>query len=137
MFGKSPKSRKAIDRPFERGVLERAAKIAASYQIIIQFEDGEYYGRGLEMPFVMNDGKTPDNCVQATRQALTTAVATLLESGQIPPSPASEHKRSEQINIRVTPEEKLLLEEAARSRGFRGIGDYVRSTTLGQTAKDK
>jgi hypothetical protein len=85
----------------------------------------------------MNDGKTPDNCVQATRQALTTAVATLLESGQIPPSPASEHKRSEQINIRVTPEEKLLLEEAARSRGFRGIGDYVRSTTLGQTAKDK
>jgi predicted RNase H-like HicB family nuclease len=133
MFGKSPKSRKAIDRPFDRDVLDRAGKIAATYQIIIQFEDGEYYGRGLEMPLVMNDGKTPDDCVRATRQALTTAVATLLESGKVPPPPASEHKRSEQINIRVTPEEKLLLEQAARSRGFRGIGDYVRNTSLGHT----
>jgi predicted RNase H-like HicB family nuclease len=133
MFGKSQKSRKAVDRPFERGVLERAAKIAAAYQIIIQFEDGEYFGRGLEMAAVMSDGKTPDDCVRATREALTIAVATLLEAGQVPPSPASEHKRSEQINIRVTPEEKLMLEEAARSKGFRGIGDYVRSTTLGHT----
>jgi hypothetical protein len=85
------------------------------------------------MPFVMNDGKTPDECVRATREALTTAVATLLESGEVPPSPASQHKRTEQINVRVTPEEKLVLEEAARSRGFRGIGDYVRSNSLGQT----
>jgi predicted RNase H-like HicB family nuclease len=131
MFGKSKKSRKAVDRPFERGVLDRAAKIAAGYQIIIQFEDGEYFGRGLEMPGVMSDGKTPDDCVRATREALTVAVATLLEAGQVPPGAASEHKRSEQINIRVTPEEKLMLEEAARSKGFRGIGDYVRSTTLG------
>ena len=132
MLAKSPKSPKAINRPFEPGLLGRARKIAAMYQIIIQFEDGEYYGRGLEMPGVMNDGKTPDDCVRATRESLVSAVATLLEEGRVPPSPASEHKRSEQINIRVTPEEKLLLEETARNRGFRGIGDYVRSTSLGR-----
>src|SRR5690349_2459476 len=114
MSAKSPSSRRKIDRPFARDILDRARKIAATYQILIKFEDGEYYGRGLEMPFVMNDGKTADDCVRATREALTTAVATLLESGEVPPSPASEHKRTEQINIRVTPEEKLLLEEAAR-----------------------
>jgi predicted RNase H-like HicB family nuclease len=139
MSGKLTKSRKAIDRPFDQGILERAREIAASYQIILQFEDGEYYGRGLEMPFVMNDGKTPDQCVRATREALATAVATLIESGEIPPSPASQNKRTEQINVRVTPEEKLFLEEAARSRGFRGIGDYVRSNSLGhavQQSKD-
>lgn len=82
------------------------------------------------MPYVMSDGKTPDACVTATRQAMTVAAATLLERGEIPPTPASLKKRSEQINIRLTPEEKLLLEELARSKGFRGISDFVRSTSL-------
>jgi len=130
MSGKSKEPSKRVDRPFDAEVLRRAREIAASYQIIIHSEDGEYYGRGLEMPYIMNDGKSPDECVKATREALTAAVAYLLESGKAPPPPASEQTRSEQINIRVTTEEKLLLEEAARSRGFRGISDYVRSASL-------
>lgn len=130
MSVKSKSSSKAIDRSFGRGTLRRAAEIAAQYQIVIQFEDGEYYGRGLEMPYVMADGKTPDACVTATRKAMSVAVATLLERGEVPPMPASLNKRSEQINIRLTPEEKLLLEELARSKGFRGISDFVRSTSL-------
>jgi predicted RNase H-like HicB family nuclease len=130
MFAKSKSSSKATRRPFDREILRRASEIASKYQIILQFEDGEYYGRGLEMPYVMSDGKTPDACVTATRQAMTVAAATLLERGEIPPTPASLKKRSEQINIRLTPEEKLLLEELARSKGFRGISDFVRSTSL-------
>jgi predicted RNase H-like HicB family nuclease len=130
MFGKSRSSRKAIDRPFAPAILERARRIAVDYQIILHSEDGEYYGRGLEMPYVMSDGKTPDSCVRATREALTVAVATLLESGKSAPPPASRKERTEQINIRVTPEEKLLLQEAARSSGFRGISDYIRTTSL-------
>jgi predicted RNase H-like HicB family nuclease len=130
MSAKSKKSSKVIDRPFDRDILRRAAEIARSYQIIIHYEDGEYYGRGLELPYVMNDGKTPDACVRATREALVTAVAYLLEKGEVPPAPATENKRSEQINVRLTPEEKLLLEEAARRKGFRGISDFVRSASL-------
>jgi predicted RNase H-like HicB family nuclease len=130
MSVKSNSSRKAIDRPFGRSVLKQAASIAAHYQIVIQFEDGEYYGRGLEMPLVMNDGKTPGACVKATRESLVTAVATLLERGERPPSPAIEAKRSQQVNVRLTVEEKLLLDETARSRGFKGVGDFVRSTVL-------
>lgn len=132
MFGKSVKSRrgKAIDRPFDPALFKRAKALAEAYQIVLHAEDGEYYGRGLEMPFVMSDGRTPDACVEATRGALTAAVATMLERGEVPPSPASEQRRSEQVNVRLTPEEKLLLEEAARNRGYRGIGDFVRSATL-------
>ena len=130
MSAKSTKSSKAIDRPFAREILQRAREIAASYQIIIHFEDGEYYGRGLEMPHVMNDGRTPDACVGATREALAVAVAYLLETGETPPSASSENKRTEQINIRLTAEEKLLLEEAARNKGFRGISDFVRNASL-------
>jgi uncharacterized protein (DUF1778 family) len=57
----------------------------------------------------------------------------MIESGQTPPAPASENKRTEQINVRLTPEEKLTLEEAARSKGYRGISDFVRSASLANT----
>ena len=130
--GKSKRSskKKAIDRPFDRAVLRRAREIAESYRIILSYEDGLYYGSGLELPDAMNHGSTPDECVRATRDILTTAVAYLLETGQTPPAPAAENKRTEQINIRLTPEEKIRLEEAARSKGFRGISDFVRSVSL-------
>lgn len=130
MPAKLKSSSKAIDRPFDPAILRRAKSIAAQYQIILQFEDGEYYGRGLEMPYVMNDGKTPDQCVKATRESLAVAVAVLLEGGEMPPAPASGGKRSEQINVRLTTEEKQLLENAARNRGFKGLGDFVRATVL-------
>ena len=67
---------------------------------------------------------------QENREILTTAVAYMLEVGEVPPAAASENKRTEQINIRLTVEEKLLLEERARSKGFRGISDFVRSASL-------
>jgi predicted RNase H-like HicB family nuclease len=126
----SKKRSKAIDRPFAPDLLRKARAIAESYQIILHEEDGDYYGRAVEMPNVMNDGATPDECVKATREILTTAIAYLLETGQAPPAPASERKRTEQINVRLTSEEKLMLEEAARSKGFRGLSDFVRSASL-------
>jgi predicted RNase H-like HicB family nuclease len=127
---KSKNSSKVIDRQFAPAILRRAREIASGYQIILHAEDGIYYGRGLELPTAINHGKTPDECVRATRDILTTAVAYMLESGQTPPAPASENKRTEQINIRLTPEEKITLEEAARSKGFRGISDFVRNASL-------
>ena len=130
MSVKSRKSSRKVERPFDRQLLKRAAQVADQYQIIIHFEDGEYFGRGLELPNVMSEGRTPDACVAATRDALTIAVAYLLESGQAPPSPASEAKRSEQVNVRLTPEEKLMLEDAARRKGFRGISDFIRNASL-------
>jgi predicted RNase H-like HicB family nuclease len=135
MSKKYAKSSKAISRPFDPELLRRARKIADSYQIVIHFEDGDYYGRGVELPNVMNDGKTPDECVEATRDILTTTVAYMLENGQTPPAPASENKRTEQINVRLTAEEKLRLEEAARSKGFRGVSDFVRTASLSSLAK--
>ena len=131
MSVKSAKSSsKKIDRPFDLSIVRRAREIAARYQIIIQEEDGEFYGRGLEMPGVMNDGKTPAECLKATRESLVTAIAHLLESGKVPPPPASENRRSEQINIRLTPEERVVLEQAAQRKGFRGISDFVRNASL-------
>jgi predicted RNase H-like HicB family nuclease len=114
-------------RPFDRGVLDRAGKLAAQYKLVIWFEDGEWYGRGLEVPDAMNDGKTPEACVRNVRDILTTHLAAMIERGETPPAPSNEQLRSEQVNIRLTPEEKLAMETAAQRQGFRGLSDYVRA----------
>jgi predicted RNase H-like HicB family nuclease len=127
-----PRSRSKADvrRPFDPRVLARAREIAAGYQVVMWTEDGEYYGRGVELPSTMGDGATPDACMKATREALTVTVAYMLEQGEAPPPAASEEKRTEQINLRVSAEEKLRLETLARQHGFKGVADYLRATGL-------
>ena len=122
--------RKDVRRPFDPALLARAREIAAGYQIVVWFEDGEYYGRGVELPWSFGDGPTPGECVAQTREALVTTVATMLEDGEPPPPPASEQKRTEQINLRVTAEERLRLEALAKQHGFKGVGDYLRARGL-------
>ena len=124
------KRKAAIDRPFAPDVLARATKVASRYQIVLWFADGEYYGRGVELPGVLGDGKTPDACMAHVRQGLIATIATMIELGESPPPPASEGARTEQVNIRFSAEEKLAIETAARQQGFRGVSDYVRATAL-------
>jgi predicted RNase H-like HicB family nuclease len=111
-------------------VLDRARRIADAYQVVMWFEDGEYYGRGVELPGTFADGKTPDQCMRNTREAFVATVATMLEDGLAPPPAASEGTRTEQVNVRLTAEEKVTLEAAARRNGFRGVSDFVRSAAL-------
>jgi predicted RNase H-like HicB family nuclease len=115
-------------------VLRRARQIAEQYSIVIRREDGEYYGQALELPGAMNDGKTPAECLQNTIDIVTTTVATVLEAGEIPPLPTSDERRDEQVNVRLTKLEKLTFEEAARSRGFRGLSDFMRAATMSSVA---
>lgn len=98
--------------------------------MVVRCEDGEYYGRGLELPGAMDDGSTPDECVTHTREAMVAMVAYMLEEGRMPPPPASEGARTEQVNVRLTAEEKLAMEQTAQRKGYRGISDYVRAAAL-------
>jgi predicted RNase H-like HicB family nuclease len=141
MPAKSTKSAKqakskspAIDRPFDKAIWERARQIAARYALILE-PDPEvgYVGSAVELPNVFADGRTPDACVRETLNALTGVVARMLEKGKTPPTPASDaEQRNVQLNIRVSPREKLLIEKAAKARGFRGISDYLRTTAIGE-----
>jgi predicted RNase H-like HicB family nuclease len=119
-----------VRRPFDPRILARAKQIAAGYQVVMWTEDGDYYGRGVELPSTFGDGPTPDACMKDTREALTVTVAYMLERGEAPPPAASEEKRTEQINLRVTAEEKLRLETLARQQGFKGVADYLRAQGL-------
>jgi predicted RNase H-like HicB family nuclease len=121
---------KPINRPFDKAILQRARALAEQYKIVLEFEDGDWYGHGLEMPGVHGDGKTVQAAVADTREALTGAVAYLLEEGLTPPQPAREGSRTVQVNVRLTPEEKAVLESKAKVKGFRGLSDFIRASVL-------
>ena len=89
---KATRSSTKLDRPFDPHVLRIAREAAKGYRVVIEFEDGEYFGRGVELPLVMNDGKTASECEKSTRESLTTAVAYFLEKGQDIPWPARGEK---------------------------------------------
>ncbi len=41
-------SKTCLHRPFAPAIWAQAHAIASRYQVVVRFEDGEYYGRGLE-----------------------------------------------------------------------------------------
>ncbi|MEM6459744.1 MAG: DUF1778 domain-containing protein [Planctomycetota bacterium] len=91
-----------------------------------------YFGQGWELPGAMGEGETPDACVADVRAAMTLMLVSMFEKGETPPPPASasEQKRTEQINIRLTAEEKIRLEAAAARDGFKSLSDFVRAAAL-------
>jgi predicted RNase H-like HicB family nuclease len=124
--------RKALDRPFDKAILARAKEIANQYKIVLERAGDEWYGHGLEMPNAMGDGPTVEVAVADTREAMTGVVAFMLEEGQTPPAPAREGTRSVQVNVRLTPEEKAVLESRSRAKGFRGLSDFIRASVLAE-----
>ena len=128
---KSEAKSKNLERPFKESVLRKAKRIVADYRIIIERNERlGFIGSSVELPTVFADGKTNDKCYRAAQEALIVAVATMIECGQRPPQPASAKKRTVQVNVRLTSEEKLLLANAAMNLGFKGISDFIRSSAL-------
>ena len=137
MSRKSTKSSKTrIDtEPIPPQILRRARKLAHEYRILLETNDElGFIGSSIELPAVFADGRSPDDCVNATRKALSIAVGTMLEQGQQPPSPACKGFRKAQVNVRLTTDEKFRLLEAARRLGFKGLGDFIRTTALDRCA---
>lgn len=126
---KSSRKNDALNRPVAPAIMQRARKIAAGYHIVLEAtEELGYMGSSIEFPGVFADGKTPDACVDAMREALASVVGIMIEAGERPPT--GKAKRTMQVNIRLTPEEKYQLSEAAARLGFRAIADFMRAATL-------
>lgn len=122
---------KKLKKPFGESVVRKAKKLVADYRIILERHDRlGFIGCSVELPTVFADAKTPEECYKATEEALMVAVATMIESGLRPPQPASTKRRSEQVNVRLTAEEKLLFSNAAMNLGFKGISDFIRNSAL-------
>lgn len=123
--------KKATSKKTESKHLEAATELAARYRLVVTAHPkGGFVGSSVEMPLVLGHGKTEAECLRDTREALVASVAHLLETGERPPAPAHEGKREVQINIRLTSDERVRIEEQARQAGFRSISDYVRRAAL-------
>lgn len=130
----SARTRKAADLPAgiapSAEAVRQAEQLVGGYAILIErHEDGLFYGRGIEYPYLLGHGKSPASAHKMASDGLVAAVAADIALGNAPPLPFSD-KRTQQINVRVSPMEKLRIEEVARRKGFRGIGDFLRSAAL-------
>jgi predicted RNase H-like HicB family nuclease len=124
-----------LGRPVDPTILGAARKIAGQYRLVLESDpDLGFIGSTAEMPLVMADGRTVQRCATRVVEATTAAIATLLERGERPPASARDLVRDQQINIRLSAEEKLRLEATARREGFRNLSDYVRDAALRRSA---
>ena len=122
---------KSLNKPFEQSVFDKAHKRAREYHVVLEQNSKlGFIGSCVELPNVYVDGKTPEKCYEAIQEALTVAVAAMLECGQRPPVPVSAKKRMLQVNVRLTPEEKSLLSSASSILGFSGLSDFIRNSAL-------
>ena len=111
--------------------LASARQALAEYTFLIEpHEELGYVGSAVELPAVMANGTSRDECVANLEFALETALAAMAEAGKPLPDAASSTTRTEQVNIRLTTREKQLLMLESSRRGYRGISDLLRSRML-------
>lgn len=112
-------------------IRKTAREFAEQYRLLIKPDPEQgYIGSSFELPMVLAHGNTAEQCVTALRDALVAAVAIQLKTGEVPPAPALRRARTEQINVRVSLDERQRIEEAARQEGFRGPSDFMRSVVI-------
>lgn len=78
------------------------------------------------MPGIVADGRSADECIKELRIQVEDEVADMLQVGRRPPVAG---RRTEQVNVRLTPLEKILVEDAAYQQGC-GLSDFLRSVVL-------
>jgi hypothetical protein len=115
----------ANDKAFDKKILFKARRAVDEYRFAFWREDGRYVGQCVEMD-TLGIGDTVERCIAEARALAITGVACMLEAGKRAPLPARNQPRNVQVNIRLSPDEKRAIEEAASKGGFRGISDYLR-----------
>jgi predicted RNase H-like HicB family nuclease len=136
MSSSSKKSSKTSARAkprvgFDEKLLAKAREIVLGYSLIIErMSPGSFVGRSIELPGTIGHGSTYQECADSTLRTQSFEICTLLERDEPLPEPANSRRRTVQLNLRISPHEKLVMEEAATTRGFRSISDFVREAAL-------
>jgi len=127
----SPKKQRA-SRSSQTGVGQLdAAALARRYRILlVPDEDTGFLGYIAELPGVMADGRSAEQCVTATQFAAQLVVETMLEEGKVPPLPGGQAKRDHQVNVRFTGEEKTAIELAKTRKDYGDVSSFIREVVL-------
>ena len=132
-----PGTKAWLERPFDRECWSKAQLIADAYrfEVVHDPEEPWFYAFGVEAKGAMGGGETLEACYLDIRLSMREWVASMLEEGKSVPQPIqqADEKRSSQVNVRLTADEKFRIEEAAKRAGFRGVSDFVRFAALERT----
>src|SRR5450755_2035333 len=91
-------------------IVKKARQVLSGYSFVIQPDgEGGFVGSATELPGVLADGGTLDECARNLSFALETVIASYLADGQSPPDASRREKRTEQVNVRFTRSERNLL----------------------------
>jgi len=119
-------------------IIKKARQHLANYSFVIQPDgEGGFTGSSTELPGVLADGDTLDECARNLSFALETVIASYLADGELPPETTKREKRTEQVNVRFTRSERNLLERESAKQGFRGIGDLIRAEVIRTIGSEK
>ena len=121
---------KAIDAPFDKKTLDEAREIALSYTLVLERTEDGVMCYSVELPYSMALGDTPQAAMEEGIEITATTVACMLEAGESPPVPATGGKRDQQVNIRLTAQEKFRLEHMAQREGYRSLSDFIRAAAM-------
>lgn len=128
---KAKRTSTGLDRPFDQAVLARAAELARSYTVrFAPCPEGGVEGSCVELPYAAGQGDTIQSCYHELFEIMVTTLAVMIEEGQSVPSPLSVQRRDAQVNLRLSQDEKLRLEETATREGYRSVSDFIRAAAL-------
>jgi predicted RNase H-like HicB family nuclease len=124
-------TRKPKRRDGTAEVSTKARKIASGYTLMIKADPSlGHVGWAIELPTVMADGATPEDCLRRVVFSIELAVDEMLKNGDEPPGLKGRERRAEQVNVRLTHTEKQILSKLSAREGFRGVGDFIRVAVL-------
>ncbi|MFN0130919.1 MAG: type II toxin-antitoxin system HicB family antitoxin [Phycisphaerales bacterium] len=111
--------------------LERAALWVDGYRFVTErTDDGTFMAHSIELPAVVAMGDSPEAALHAAIEAQRLAVALMLHDRVHPPLPTGSGKRDQQVNVRMSAQERLLMDAAAKASGFSTIADYLRTAAI-------
>lgn len=126
--GTSKKS--AREGPFSAAVQRRAAELAARYSLVVSASDEGWSARCVEIPTAFAFAETEERALESARERVRVLLAFMIEQERKLPAPMRESKRDSQVNVKLTAEERMVIEEAARQQGFRGLSDFFRFAAM-------
>jgi len=107
----------------KESISSKAKKIAKNYKITIEqnkeSSNSGFIGSSVELPSISVKSTTVEKCYIDTKKALNVAILKILESNRKPQGRNRTDKRTKQVNIRFTLDEKALLNSFASNIGLK------------------
>lgn len=111
-------------------LVQRARDIVQNYSMFISPHSKKgFRGRSVEFPEILVHAPDRASCLKKLEQVLTQVVLTVLKDGGTVPRP-SDGRMTEQLNFKLTFDQKLLVENLASQRGFSGLSEFIRDLVI-------